>query len=305
MKNRLFIGLTAMLIIVSTRVDAQVLDRVGERVKQRTQQRTDAKVDQTVDKALDKIFGIGNKKQTKENDDETINDQESNDQAPSESQGYGGLNIGGMLSKHLGDGCEAKDQYSFDGDVTMKYTSREGKKKGEEVEMNMRMHFSNDMSAMAIVYLENSMGLEPENSTIVVDMMDSFTVMKMNVSGQAINMCTDMKKSMGGETGGYTDEDLESWTKTGRTKIILGYTCEEYVQEQEGNKMEVWVTDKISNFMMNPTGAQGSPMATLQLPDNVPMGYPLESIITSNDGSVATITTTEINENKKTTIRMK
>lgn len=277
-----------------------VLNRIGDKVKDRTEQKTD----ETVDKVLDKVFGLGKKKKE---EPETTPEEDAvpEESIGSESDYTGGINIGGMLSKHLGDGCEAKDAYSFDGNIVMHYSAQEGKKKGEEMEMSMRMHFSKNMEAMAIVYLQNSMGIEPESSMVVVDMKDSFTVMKMDVSGQAINMCTDMKKHMESGSSDIVADDAAAWTKTGRSKTILGYTCQEYAQEAEGNKTQVWVTEEIDNFMMNSASAESSPMGSIQLPNNVPMGYPLESVITSKDGSVAKVTTTEINLDKPTTIKMK
>jgi hypothetical protein len=305
MKNKLFICLTAMLMIVSASVNAQVLDRVGDRVKQRTQQRTDAKVDETVDKVLHRVFGGRGNKGNNETQPQEEDETEGNNPYSNRTEGNGsGVNIGGLLSKRIGNDCEPKASYTFQSDVTMKYTAVEGKKNGEQVEMDMRMHYTNDMSAMAIVYLENTMGLEPESSMIVVDMLDSFTVMRMNVAGQNINTCTDNRESLASNAEEFDAESMGDWKKTGKTKTVLGYLCEEYVQEYDGNSNEIWVTDELDNFMIGAGATGQSPMSNISLPDNVPTGYPLETTLTAKDGSKTIITTIEINKNNTTTIRM-
>lgn len=303
--TKLKITSIVFLLISYSAAKAQgVLKKLENRVKDRTENRTERKVDQTVDKVLDRVFGDKPDGGASEPEDEEIADDNAYENENVSSEG---IDLSDILSKRLGDDCQAKDAYTFDGNVVMKYVATEKKGKKTE-EMSMRMHFTKDGSATAIVYLENTMGLEAESSIVVVDMDDSLTVMNMTVSGQSINMCTDIRESMlstAQNSSGFSDDDAAAWTKTGKTKTILGYLCQEYIQEEQGNRTTAWVTEEIDNFMIGAgPSTRSGPVSTMKLPDNVPMGYPLETTILSSDGNSVTIITTEINQTESTTLSL-
>ncbi len=45
--------------------------------------------------------------------------------------------------------------------------------------------------------------------------------------------------------------DFEGLKKTGKTKKILGYTCEEFVAANDENKFSIWITDELELFQKN------------------------------------------------------
>lgn len=47
------------------------------------------------------------------------------------------------------------------------------------------------------------------------------------------------------------DTDFKGLKKTGQTKKILGYTCEEFTSANDENKFSMWVTDELELFQKN------------------------------------------------------
>ena len=60
------------------------------------------------------------------------------------------------------------------------------------------------------------------------------------------------------QTAGQTPGHEAKVEKTGKTETILGYLCEQYLTTDRGETVEMWVTDKLGNFMGVSTG--GGPM---------------------------------------------
>ncbi|MDX2110675.1 MAG: DUF4412 domain-containing protein [Verrucomicrobiota bacterium] len=58
--------------------------------------------------------------------------------------------------------------------------------------------------------------------------------------------------------GRPTDEKEAELKKTGKTEVICGYTCDEYLIESKGDTSSIYVTDKLGTFMFgsNPMGGQ-------------------------------------------------
>lgn len=58
------------------------------------------------------------------------------------------------------------------------------------------------------------------------------------------------------------EEDFTKPTKTGETKDILGYACEKWIFEDDGNTVELWAAKGLGNFVM-----LSAPMSEQKMPD--------------------------------------
>jgi len=69
--------------------------------------------------------------------------------------------------------------------------------------------------------------------------------------------------------------------RTGKTKKILGYNCEQWIINDENGKVEVWVTNELGNFMTmdGPMGGGYSPAWSSYLENN---GFFPMLVITTN-----------------------
>ncbi|MEE9432254.1 MAG: DUF4412 domain-containing protein [Melioribacteraceae bacterium] len=100
---------------------------------------------------------------------------------------------------------------------------------------------------------------------------------------------------LSGIFGGNNDEDDNSSSdetdfskyRTGKTKTILGYDCEQWIFEEDGMKSEAWVTDEIGSFQIfkSPMGASYTPSWGKSL--NNKGFYPLLVTSSDEDGEVS------------------
>lgn len=141
------------------------------------------------------------------------------------------------------------------------------------------------MKADMSEYSEGEMGGE---SIIVMDGNSSFVF--VDSPGMKMQISSNM---MGNQQTNPTDQmenyDYTNLTKTGNTKSILGYSCEEYVMSDNKNSLQFWVAPelKINNWY---------------IPNkNLIDGHILEYSVDSPDGQM-TITTLEIKKGINKTI---
>lgn len=228
----LVIFIAANLIINST--SAQIVDRTKERAENKTNNRIDNRIDQGIDKGLDSIESLFKKKNKKEkgqsgsesSSDETQNGNEAGDMP----------NMAGMF----GSGGDIEEKYSFQHKVHIEIKSSD--KKGETFDQKMVM-LSNDDSNLGA--FEMTMA-EAQESTVVFDFDNKQMITLVNASGMKMAVVVKMDPSAyePSENDSSDDEDAPEFKKTGRSKEILGYTCDEYVAEDDESTMEMWISQE-------------------------------------------------------------
>ncbi len=98
------------------------------------------------------------------------------------------------------------------------------------------------------------------------------------------------------------------WTKTGRTKTILGYKCEEFVGSQDGNNLTIWATKGVSldmgeNFSYFLAGANAGKK---KMEGTYPEGLIMEFISEDANGKSKNdvhLTITKVGLNQSNTIK--
>lgn len=228
----LVIFIAANLIINSS--SAQIVDRTKERAENKTNNRIDNKIDQGLDKGLDSIenlFKKKNKKDKGEKGDEAASDETQNGSEAGEMP-----NMAGMF----GSGGDIESEYSFDHQVHIEITSSD--KKGETFDQNMVM-LSNDDSNIGA--FEMSMA-DAQESTVVFDFDNKQMITLVNTSGMKMAVVVKMDPSAyePTENEDSADEDAPEFKKTGRTKEILGYTCDEYIGEDDEYSTQMWISQE-------------------------------------------------------------
>lgn len=116
-------------------------------------------------------------------------------------------------------------------------------------------------------------------------------VVFMNASGMKI------KKSLPSDQFSHLDyadkiPKKSEFTKTGSSKTILGYFCEEYQYKNEGSTVSAWVT---KNF---PITSKYAPMLGMTK-DSAIKGFTLELAYKTQNGEEANVKVTKIDKNKK------
>lgn len=178
--------------------------------------------------------------------------------------------------------------YQFDVETEVLLTSSDDNKS-----YKMSYLLSNDANYMAIKadmseYSDQEMAGE---SLIVMDNGEAHIFVE--TQGMKIRMSPNMMNDqMENPVDQMANYDYSGLTKTGKSKIILGATCYEYVMTYKKDKISMWIAPevKLPNWF-----AQNN-----ELVDGHIMEYTLET----KDGKM-TSTTTAINENISRTVNPK
>lgn len=149
-------------------------------------------------------------------------------------------------------------EYKFDAWFEMKITDyKKNGKVDEEVVYNNHINKSNGDYAM--MYQD-----EETTSTILFDSSAFAMIILAEEEGEKTGFATRIDP---GTVEGMVEDEMEDSEgfnplKTGKTKKILGYSCDEYLVEEEGQEAHMWISEKlgreISKEMLNNSTVFGS-----------------------------------------------
>lgn len=287
--------------------NAQIVDRTENRAKQKANQRVDQKIDKGLDKGLDAIEGLfGKKKKDKSKGDEDSEEVASE----TENTDSGAAAQSDMMSKMFGGGdLDVQDSYTFDHNILMNIQTFDKKGKTGD-EMKMTMYFSDETPHFGM-----SMDIEGGNNFIIYDMETYEMVSLMDNNGQKIGMTMKLNpdKFVNNDEGKKENGNI-SFEKTGRTKTISGYNCEEYkLNDPEGDPNSTttfWMTTDIDANWIEMMSTFASTNKKMQknfvLPEDYPKGSMIQIINASNKNEEKSVTTVEkINKNTHKVIETK
>ena len=193
---------------------------------------------------------------------------------------------------------EIRPEYTFNQNTLVEIENY--KANGNLDEKNkMRMHFSsNPYNGMEVIDEKNS-----DTKTMTVfegDKSQMITLSETKDSKTAMVIKIDQQK-MNEKVAEKNAENKTTVTKTGRTKTILGYTCDEYTMtDAEGTKSEIWTTTAIplnlsGSFAM--FGGQNAKNNTFSNVDasQYPQGYMMEMTSVDSKGKKTVWKTLEVN----------
>jgi len=195
-----------------------------------------------------------------------------------------------------------ESDYSFTGYTIMEVTTTDKKGKAEDP-VEIQYLLSSDTDFMGMSFKDPK---QPGASTTsIMDAKNQAMVLLLEDKGEksSISMKLDFDKvqEMVDEEA---DDQLEvpdyKITKTGNTKSILGYACEEYLVTTEDGEGRYWVTEKpIDGFSM--FSPQSNPLISSKTMDryksmfsNAPTGTFMEMVFTDKEGSVTDMKVKEI-----------
>jgi hypothetical protein len=208
--------------------------------------------------------------------------------------------MGGMMEP-----APTESEYSFTGFMIMEVTSTDKKGKSEEpVRINYLL--SKQPEFMGMDFQDPK---KPENSTTtIMDTKNEAMVMLMSSDGQkssfAIKMDYEKVQELVDEEAEVQLENPEyKLTKTGNTKTILGYDCEEWMVVSEDGEGRYWITEKpidglsIFSPQSNPMVSNKTMERYTSMFSNAPKGSFMEMIFTDTDGTVTDMKVIEVNTN--------
>lgn len=269
MKNLL---IPILLAITYFPAEAQLLKKIEQSAKRATERvierKTEEKVEEKVEGVFDSIFAKKENKQDSTKAVQTSSDTERNE------VDYSGFNP-------FGGDAEYEDSYSFYMHVVIKMEDYEEK----EPPMEMTQAYGeNCMLTVTEETEEGSMIMDFKNKSAVMINEEEKTIMAFS-----LDMMSKFKGNSEPEPSANDIEDFDI-VKTGKTKSILGYTCYEYIMNNEDGKMISWHAPDVKFDYLELMGNFSSLMNintnlnTEQLP-NMPHGYLMEMTMFKPDGS--------------------
>jgi hypothetical protein len=236
----------ALAIIVSASAHAQIVDRTTDRASQKANDRVDQRIDQRIDKSLDAIEGVFRKGKKKE---KNAPEQSESNESSTEQTSHETASVE-LFSTSQAD---LNPSYDFDHQVDMQIESFDKKGKSEGVQ-TMQMYFSDSETHVGVKAI-----MEGMNSVSIIDMAKHQMIMLMDMGGSKMAMAIDFDPSKFAEEVETNDDAADmSIRKTGRTKTILGYSCDEYIMEDESSTLEFWVTREEQLDLFKAFGAMGA-----------------------------------------------
>lgn len=223
------------------------------------------------------------------------------DKANEKANKAGSSAFEGMMGSMM-EPATTESEYAFSGFMVMEVVSTDKKGKSEDP-VQIQYLLSKQPEFMAMNFKDPK---KPENTTTtIMDTKNQAMVMLMSADGQKSSFAikTDYEKMQGlvdEETVEQLDNPDYKLSKTGNSKSILGYNCEEYLVVTEDGEGRYWVTEKpIDGLSM--FSPQSNPMVSNKTVErynsmfsNAPRGSFMEMIFTATDGAITDMKVIEI-----------
>ncbi len=259
----------------SQRLLKRLQEKVQDKVEEKVEERAEKKVDETIDNQLDKIED-SLEKDTEETSDGPVTDAERNNRRQERMQNIlKGVGISG-------EPVPFSDSYSFNHLIQMHIESydKNGKK---ESEGEFITHLNPVSKCMAYQMVSGDID-QPGQGMFIIDAENGATIILSEENGERTGIVYGMGAffSSIGET--YEEESLEETpesyllnpnvTKTGRSKSIAGYKCDEYRYNDETSESEIWIT---TDLKMNTQDFFSTLFKTSLYSHGIPWGYMMEA----------------------------
>jgi hypothetical protein len=213
----------------------------------------------------------------------------------------------------MGEEVETADQYDFFGHVVMEMKSTD--KKGKEQDPTLMKSYlakTKDYTGMEIVDPK-----KPESVMVMVfDIPNKASILLMDNEGQKNSFAYTLDiNDLTEETIDSMEDPIEDTElvieKTGNTKEILGYQCDEYHVKSKDGEGTYWVTEEPIGGYSSFWGAN-SPFASganqskyAEHFKDFPQGNFMEmSFISSDDGTKVDLNVIEVNDSESKTFIM-
>lgn len=291
---RLYTNILLTLFFTGT-VGAQVVDKAEDKAKRKTNQRIDKKIDNSIDDGLDAIEGLFKKK--KKNKKGKSDDVEARERSPKseEPEMSGVMNM--MRSQTI------DKTFDFNQRITLETHTVD--KKGNSSDQYTSLMYLSDNHRNIGMNMNQGMEEAASMDMMIFDFDEKQMLMMMTNNGQKMGFVMETERF--GETDEGADVADMKITKTGKSKTISGYTCDEYLLEgsefEEGEKQTAWITQEaevnwIEAWSEAMTANKKAEMKQ-KLPENYPDGAVIQTIYEERSGKQHVMTVTNIDTSHK------
>jgi hypothetical protein len=256
----------ALLIMIPAISYGQIGRLIKNTVVKATTKEANREIDSAAQAKADKLAKENAAKAQNENSQKNQTGNQENQTGGQSSQGGGqGVNLGVLFSGKVD--LKYSDEYSF---TSRLYMQTETYDKKDVIKMDLYMYYS--ASSPSIGMETKSITDEKGNSTPVTSSM------VMDGDNKCFIVLTDMGNTKMGIISPIPDENTvqtqpdgkpaqkntpTNFTKTGNTRVVAGYKCDEYSYQNAEDKStgKVWFT-KDANLKIDKRGWQRTGMGT-------------------------------------------
>lgn len=230
------------------------------RAGQQSDKEVDKKINNAVDEEVSKLFNKkkGDKDQPAGNESEPASKEQSSEPSDESSSNAGSGSatndamsraIMGRMGISMERPASVKDRYDYTGNLlmTVQNWDEEGDSEGEVL---YTTHYTNDNKGVAMDFNSKDKGdskmiFDDENHIMIIlgdngkDKSAFVMAMAVSDSASAQASTTGTKNTKATSNTDY----YSNFKKTGRSKTIAGYSCEEFIYENAENKASYWITN--------------------------------------------------------------
>ncbi len=281
--------------VFSQRFLKKIQEKVQDKVEEKVEERAEKKVDKAIDNQLDKIEDSLEKDAEETPEGSATEDDRRQERMQRLLKGVG-------IS---GEPVPFADSYSFNHLIQMHIESYDGKGKKEN-EGEFITHLNPDSKCMAYQMVSGDMS-QPGQGMFIIDAENGATIILNDENGEKTGIVYGMGAFFSSIGDAYEEESLEETpesyllnpnvTKTGRSKTIAGYKCDEYRYNDETSESEVWIT---TNLKMNTQDFFSTLFKTSLYSHGIPWGYMMEATTVdknTKEKSFMQVTNVDINSN--------
>jgi len=265
--KKIIYSLMAMIILGSFGdMEAQVIgnyikkkaNKATNRAEKKADERVDQEINKAVDKEVDKVFDqiFNSEEEEKEKSEENTGESSVDEQENSSSSSRNNA-ASRALMKSMGINtapANVNDNYDYQGNIIMNVQTWD-EDENTEGEVVYTTYMTDDNSGFAMEFMQPERG----NSTMIFDYKNEKMIILSQEDGQKTGIVMDYSgfysDSLEEET--LTEEEIdeaaatdftvynENLKKTGRSKNIAGYKCDEYTYNDEEDDITLWMTDEL------------------------------------------------------------
>ncbi len=285
---------------------AQLLNRLKEKaqkkLEQNVEERAEKKMDEKIDESLDKV------EESLEGDSEKVNSSSTAESSDVKmQQRMQGLLQGMGMS---GEPVPVADNYKFDYKIQMHVESYNGKGK-QKSNGEFITHLNPETKSMAYEFISGDMAKDGQGKFIIDAENDAMIILSEN-NGEKTGIVYGIGSFMQSVGETYTKQELEdspenflanpNVKKTGRTKTIAGYKCEEFECTDEDTKSNIWIT---KDLKMNSQDFFSTLFKTNLYSHGMGWGYMMEATTEElKSGDKTTMQVTDVDDNSNVTLSL-
>jgi hypothetical protein len=201
--------------------------------------------------------------------------------------------------------AKTEPEYNFTTSMTMRVTDyKDGEKKGE----NDMQYFVNASKKYFAAKMTDNNSKRKNNDVMFIiydyDNNSSIMLNEKEKTGMAININAFMSKEAQENRGKGTTKEGEyksDCKKSGKTKNIQGYSCEEYVciDEDRNRRNEIWIANKLPNISQSLSRSPYAYMGNMGM-----TGMMMEGTFYKNNQIDSKIEVIELNPKADITVKM-